>query len=141
MPSNLEDWFAKLFFKPLVMLTHGLQVNYSFDGRIVGVKSPLGRKVELNIDELDEIGIETTDRGPFVEDVFWALKQGPVKILVPQSHPIFGELTKRFGSLEGFDWRPMIEAMGCTDNHYFLCWKKPTQTDCNDRAPSTSSPS
>ena len=27
---------------------------------------------------------------------------------------------ERFGSLEGFDWRPFIEAQSCTDNRYFF---------------------
>jgi hypothetical protein len=34
-------------------------------------------------------------------------------------------LIDRFGSLEGFDWRPFIEAQSCTDNRYFLCWRRP----------------
>jgi hypothetical protein len=33
-------------------------------------------------------------------------------------------LMERFGSLEGFDWRPFIEAQSCSDNRYFLCWRR-----------------
>lgn len=138
MASKLEDWFSKLFFKPLVMVAPCLRINYSLAGQTITETRPLGRKVSMRIDELDEIGIETTDQGPFIEDVFWILKQGDVTIRIPQPHPVFELLMERLGSLEGFDWRPFNEAMSYTDNRYFLCWRRPTAIPCPAPASSTS---
>lgn len=124
MASKLEDWFSKLLFKPLVKVAPYLRTSYSLFGQTITETRPLGRKVSVRIDELDEIGVETTDQGPFIEDVYWILKQGDVSIRIPQPHPIFEMLMDRLGSLEGFDWKPFNEAMCCTDNRYFLCWRK-----------------
>ena len=68
--------------------------------------------------------METTDRGPFVEDVFWVLKRGETRIRIGEPHPIFKMLMDRFGKLDGFDWRPFIEAMSCAENRYFRCWTR-----------------
>lgn len=124
-PKQLEARIMEWLLMPLGMIAPFLRTNYWCDGESIIVKRPFGRSVSLRIDELDEIGVETTDQGPFVEDVFWILKSGARRIRVGEPHPVFKILMDRFGSLEGFDWRPFTEAMSCTDNHYFLCWKQP----------------
>ena len=48
-----------------------------------------------------EIGVETTDTGPFVENIFWLINRD---FRIPQESPAFKELMDYFGSLERFDW-------------------------------------
>jgi hypothetical protein len=118
----LTTW---LLFKPVSMMSPYFQTNYWLHGRIFSVKRPFGKMVSMQIDELDEIGIETTDQGPFAEDVFLILKRDEMRLRIGDPHPIFKQFMDVFGSLEGFDWRPFNEAMSCTDNRYFPCWKRP----------------
>ena len=118
----LGEW---LLFKPLGMVAPYFRTNYSLDGYFITVSRPFCRSVSVRIDQLDEIGVETTDQGPFVEDVFGFLKQGTMRIRIGTPHPNFKMLMDYFGSLEGFDWRPFAEAMSCSDNRYFLCWRRP----------------
>ena len=125
MPSKLESQLIKwLLLKPADFMGSFTRTKYGFDGRTLTVKQWLRKAIVLQIAELDEIGIETTDQGPFVEDVFWILTNGEKHVRIPDMHPIFETLRGRFESLEGFDWSPFIEAMGCNDNRYFSCWKR-----------------
>jgi hypothetical protein len=121
--KKLEAEFGKWFLKPLAIVAPYLRTNYWLDGQEIIMKSPFSRPVSVKINELDEIGVETTDQGPFVEDVFWILKKGAIRIRIGDPHSVFKMLMERFGSLEGFDWRPFIEAQGCTDKRYFVCWR------------------
>ena len=122
--KKLEDRIGAWLLKPLAAIAPYLRTNYRVAGQTIIVKRPFSRAVSVNIDELDEIGVETTDQGPFVEDVFWILQQGRIRIRIGDPHPVFKTLMERFGSLEGFDWKPFIEAQSCTDNRYFLCWRR-----------------
>ena len=116
-------------FKPLELIVPYVRTTYWLDGPSLVVKRPFRKPVFIRIDELDEIGVETTDQGPFMEDVFWNLKHGDMRIRIPDPHPVFRQLMNRFDSLEGFDWKPFAEAMTCADNHYFLCWKRPPRPE------------
>ena len=123
--KQLEARLFDLLLKPLGVVAPYLRTNYWFDGKTIRFKRPFSRCVSVRIVDLDEIGVETTDQGPFVEDVFWILKQGKMHIRIGEPHPIFKMLMDSFGSLEGFDWQPFVEAQSCTDNRYFICWRKP----------------
>ncbi len=121
MEPGLLDWLLK----PLGMIARSFRTNYWLDGQTLTVKRPFTRPFSVRLEEFDEIGVETTDQGPFVEDVFWILKRGDMRLRIGDPHPVFKMLMDRLGSLEGFDWRPFIEAQSCTDNRYFLCWRRP----------------
>lgn len=121
---KLEARISEWLLKPLAMIAPYLRTNYWVDGQTIIMKRPFSRPVSVKIDELDEIGVETTNQGPLVEDVFWILKRGRIRIRIGDPHPLFKMLMERFGSLEGFDWKPFIEAQSCTDNRYFACWKR-----------------
>ncbi len=124
LDARFSEWFFNWLLKPLAAVAPYLRTNYRLDGQIITVKRPFRKRVFVRLDELDEIGVETTDQGPFVEDVFWILKQGAMRIRIGDPHPIFKELLERFSKLDDFDWRPFIEAMSCTDNRYFTCWRR-----------------
>lgn len=123
LDARLSEWLFRFFTAPLLLAAPYLRTNYWLHGDIFTFKRPCRRPVSLRVDELDEIGVETTDQGSFVEDVFWILKRGNVRLRIGEPHPVFKMLMEHFGSLKGFDWRPFIEAQSCTDNRYFLCWR------------------
>ena len=81
----------------------------------------------MRVEDIREIGVETTDAGPFVDDAFWLINRDTDSLRIPQDSPVFKELMDYFGSLPGFDWKPFTEAMSCTDCHYFLCWRRPDE--------------
>ena len=104
-------------------------VEYSFDGRTIGVGRPWGRKVCVEIQDIEEIGVETTDKGPFMEDVFWVINRDKECLRIPEPAAAFPTLMKCFESWDGFDWKPFVEAMSCTENRYFRCWKRGRESE------------
>lgn len=93
----------------------------------ITANGPLARKISVRVEDIKEIGVETTDTGPFVEDVFWLINRETDGLRIPQGSPVFEALMDYFGSLQGFDWKPFTEAMGCTNCRYFLCWRRPQE--------------
>ena len=127
---QLENWlFEWLLLKPVRLIRPYIRTNYWLSGRTLIIKRPFQKPLSLPIGELDEIGIETTDQGPFIEDVFWIIKRGKLRLRIGEPHPIFKILMDRFGSLDGFDWQPFIDAMVCTENNFlfagsdYVSWK------------------
>jgi hypothetical protein len=76
--------------------------------------------------ELQEVGVVTTDEGPFVEDVYFMLI-GPENTgcVVPQCSEGSQTLVERLLQLPGFDEPLFIKAMGSTSNRKFVCWRRP----------------
>jgi hypothetical protein len=74
-------------------------------------------------DTLRAVLIETTDQGPFVEDVWWILIDGEGHCIIPQEAG--GEaLLERLQALPGFDNDAVIAAMASTENQIFVCWQR-----------------
>lgn len=121
MFARIRHWFTKK--SP----NHLRQIRFSFDGQTITANGPLARKISVRVEDIKEIGVETTDTGPFVEDVFWLINRETDGLRIPQGSPVFEALMDYFGSLQGFDWKPFTEAMGCTDCRYFLCWRRPPE--------------
>lgn len=104
---------------------HKRQLVFSFDGKCITADGPLAEKTLVRVENIQEIGIETTDLGPYVEDVFLLINRDTDALRIPQGSAVFNELMAYCDTLEGFDWQPFTAAMSCTDSKYFLCWKKP----------------
>lgn len=119
-----SDWVFNILARPLLFFTRPLRADYRLDGHTLTVTRPFRRRMTLPLDDLDEIGLETTDEGPFVEDVYLILQRGATRIRIGEPHPVFAQLLEHFQSLEGFDWNAVIEAMACTECCYFTCWKR-----------------
>src|SRR5262245_17686214 len=122
--KQLNARLFKFFMTPLLLASPYFRTNYWLRGDNFTFKRPFSRPVSIALDEFDEIGVETTDQGPFVEDVFWILKRGDLRLRIGEPHPVFKVLMDRFSSLRGFDWGPFVEAQSCTDNRYFPCWRR-----------------
>lgn len=87
--------------------------------------SPLrGEDVELHWADLCEVSIETTDQGPFVDDVFWVLAGGGRFCRISSTAGGMGELLEKLGELPGFNHEAVIVAMSVATNARFECWKK-----------------
>ena len=102
------------------------QVSFVVDDRGVQRLAD-GRVVEqLAWDDLVGVDIITTDQGPQREDVFFVLHGKDGKgVVVPQESAVPKKLLERLQDLPGFDNEKVIQAMGCSENARFVCWKKP----------------
>ena len=80
--------------------------------------------VTIEWDHIIQISIQTTDLGPFVEDVFWVLKTETNKVVIPQVATGADDILERAQGLPGFDNKSFLAAMCCTDNKEFICWRK-----------------
>jgi hypothetical protein len=87
---------------------------------------PDGVEETIRWDDLHEVGILTTDEGPWQEDVFFLLigPDGKSGCGVPQSSDGSKQLLERWQQLPGFDNETVIKAMGSTSNGKFVCWKR-----------------
>jgi len=68
--------------------------------------------------------IRTTDKGPFDDDVFFVVETTRESLVIPQPARGGDELLRALQQLPGFDNAAVIDAMGCTENREFLCWKR-----------------
>jgi hypothetical protein len=111
---------------PPVLMPEALNV-VTFDERTITVRYSGGESRAIGWDELTMVGINTTDEGPFVADVFWGLhgRDGKPRVVYPQGatgeEALLAEMQRR---LAGFDDRQLIEAMGSTRNAFFVIWQR-----------------
>ncbi len=96
----------------------------TFDETGVTRVLPDGKTEALRWEDLQEVGIWTTDEGPAQEDVYWMLIGTDGGCAVSGSAEGIKELLKRLQQLPGFDNEAVIKAMGCTSNNKFVCWKR-----------------
>jgi len=100
------------------------RTEYSFDGKRLIANDPKEERIEIALEEVEEIGVQTTSTGPFAEDVFWLINREKEKLLIPQESLVFSELVEVFQKFEGFSNESFGLSMTCTDDQYFECWKK-----------------
>jgi hypothetical protein len=131
---NLPDWtpivlfFALLpvavrFFNPLREPD-----RVSFDDSTITRTMPNGKTETVRWDDLQEVGIITTDEGPFSEDVYWILAGSEGGCAVSGGAQGMNELLERLQKLPGFNNEVVIKAMGSTRNDKFQCWKRNIDT-------------
>lgn len=75
--------------------------------------------------DLKTVLLETTDQGPFQNDVFWVLVGDHSRCVVPQEAEGSQQLLAKLQTLPGFDSNAVIEAMGTAENKTFVCWRRP----------------
>ena len=117
MFAKLQNWIAK----KSPSLTR--QIRFSFDGHTITADGPIAW-TSVRVEDVHEIGIETTDAGPSVEGVFWLINRDSDRLLIPLDSPVFKALRDCFRSFEAFNWQSFDEAMSCTERRYFLCWRR-----------------
>ena len=77
MFARIQGWFAKK--SP----NHLRQIWFSFDGNTITADGPFAKKTSLRVEDIYEVGVETTDAGPFAEDVFWLINRDTDSLRVP----------------------------------------------------------
>ena len=81
--------------------------------------------------EISEVRIQTTDEGPFLEDVFFGIHTGSEsapQVIVPHDDAVRGHLLEELQRrLPGLDDSAVVEAMGCCQRRTFVIWRPP---DC-----------
>jgi hypothetical protein len=70
------------------------------------------------------VGVETTDTGPFIEDIYFYLEGYGYGFHIPQGVEGVDELVRRLVGLPGFDSEAFAAAMSSTANARFICWRK-----------------
>jgi hypothetical protein len=74
-------------------------------------------------DALRAVLLETTDQGPFVEDLWWILIDNEGHCIIPQE--VGSEmLLARLQELPGFDNDAVVAAMASVENKIFVCWQR-----------------
>ena len=118
------NWFQRIFTKSKVSASPRLG-RIEIDSELVRFHHPDGETQQIQWDDLEEVGIVTTDEGPFVEDVFFMLLSNDQKgCAIPQGAEGNEALLSRLQLLPNFDNDALIDAMGCTSNRNFRLWKK-----------------
>jgi hypothetical protein len=74
--------------------------------------------------DLQAVWIQTTDAGPFAEDVFWVLAGRESGCVVPSEAAGAAELLERLQKLPGFENGAVIAAMASTEHRQFVCWQR-----------------
>jgi hypothetical protein len=85
---------------------------------------PDGLSCSVRWDTLRAVLIETTDAGPFIEDLWWILIDAEGHCIIPQEASGETEMFHRLQELPGFDNDAVIAAMGSVENRRFLCWQR-----------------
>lgn len=84
---------------------------------------PDGTICSARWETLRAVLIETSDDGPFSEDVWWILIDGDGHCTIPQEAGTEA-LLARLQELPGFDNEAVIAAMMSVENQRFLCWQR-----------------
>jgi hypothetical protein len=117
MLKKLADMWSSLSQPPVETV--------SFDEEAITRTMRNGRIERVRWDRLCEVGIITTDEGPYLDDVFWMLAADDgTGCAVPSSATGCDALLARLQALPGFDNRAVIDAMCSTDNASFVCWRR-----------------
>jgi hypothetical protein len=96
----------------------------TFDDIAITRTLPDGKTETVRWDDLQEIGIITTEEGPFNEDVYWMLAGSKGGCAVSGGAQGIKALLARLQKLPNFDNEAVIKAMGSTTNNKFRCWKR-----------------
>jgi hypothetical protein len=86
---------------------------------------PDGVIERLPVRDLREVAIETNTSGPWGADVWWLLTGTAPDARCAYPGGATGEQTmlQWLQKLPGFDEKAVINAMGCTSNARFVCWR------------------
>lgn len=102
----------------------------TFDAEEVVRTMRNGRQERVRWDDLVEVGIVTTDEGPWLDDFYWLLLGTNGGCAVPSEADGSQELLARLQSLPGFDNEAVVRASCCTENANFVAWRR-TETAPN----------
>ncbi|MEQ8699674.1 MAG: hypothetical protein RLT05_24330 [Bauldia litoralis] len=81
-------------------------------------------EVAIAWSRLDAVSIQTTDTGPFQDDLFWLLESGGERHRIPSETPGVDDLMRAVQKLPGFDNEAIIDASTSLEPRVFECWRR-----------------
>jgi hypothetical protein len=99
-------------------------VKVRCENGVIYVEWPEKPVQKVAIDSLIGVAVETSDQGPFVEDVWWHLATSESVATYPSEATGAGELLSQLQALPTFNNERLIQAMGSTQNNMFILWDK-----------------
>jgi len=117
------------FFKRPPLRPRSAQTTVTFDGEVVTCRRISGVVETVRWDDLQSVCIETTDRGPAVDDVYWVLAGAKTGCVIPSEAEGMNPLLERLQKLPNFDNHAVIRAMQCCENQRHVCWQRATLPD------------
>jgi len=118
-------WFSSIFKKKedhTQTTSPYAVVKVSFDDEFAWVNWPEKEPQRIRWSSIIGIAVETTDEGPFVEDVWWHLAGIETVITYPGEATGAQGILSRLQEFPDFNNERLIEAMTCTENHTFILW-------------------
>ncbi|WP_409525709.1 hypothetical protein [Nitrincola sp. MINF-07-Sa-05] len=123
-------WIKSLFNKDRPIAVQDTPVSDSpyaavkvwFDEDKVWAHWPDKEPQSIAWSELIGVAVETTDQGPFVEDVWWHLATKKEVVTYPSEATGAGELLQRLQEIPTFNNECLIQAMSSTSNQSFILW-------------------
>lgn len=118
-------WISTLFTKnkkTIESKSPDAAVAVSFDEEMVYVQWPAKPMQTIAWPSLIGVAVETTDQGPFVEDVWWHLATKEKVITFPNGATGINEILSRLQNLPTFNNERLITAMTCAQNQMFILW-------------------
>ncbi|TDM09062.1 MAG: hypothetical protein C4K60_06860 [Ideonella sp. MAG2] len=117
--------FAFLVWRAWAPHPEPAEVTVTFTDTTITAKYTNGEMHRLEWANLAEVGVTTTDGGPFIEDVLWGLHAGgDVRVVYPNTaHGAQELLAAMQHRLPNFDSEALLSAMGSSDRKYFVVWR------------------
>jgi hypothetical protein len=100
----------------------------TFDDKEITCRRPPNLVDVMKWADLCVVVIQTTDQGPFVDDIFWVLVGKTSCCIVPSESKGVDQLVARLRQLPSFDYGPAVRAMSSAENREFVCWRR-TETN------------
>lgn len=99
-------------------------VKVRCEGGLIHIEWPEKPAQVVAMDALIGVAVETTDQGPFVEDVWWHLATSETVATYPSEATGAGELLSQLQLLPNFNNERLIQAMSSAQNNMFILWDK-----------------
>ena len=93
------------------------------DERRLSYFGPFGGQ-SISLNDVTRIQIETTELGPFADDMFWLFYTGSELARVPSSAQGADAILDALSSFKGADYDAVIRASSSTKRDKFLIWQK-----------------
>jgi len=125
MLTGVRNWWARKRKERADALMFERAVVVTIDDTGISAAYPKGEVQRIAWPEVDQITIETNDSGPWGADVWWILAGPAQRCTYPGGatgeQEALAEFPKRFPR---FSDEAVIQAMGCTSNAQFVCWRR-----------------
>ena len=82
-----------------------------------------GRIKTIPWKDLIRVEVQTTDQGPFLEDLFYVLVAKRQSVRISEDEAAYCSLMTHFKNLKDFNFDAIVSASSCVENRTYLCWQ------------------